>query len=226
MLPWVFVVLLALNLALFLWGHRNQHLREPPLPPVPESRYEMLLLSEIEQDPPAWPLGSPGAAIPSPEAASADPAAWAADRPEHADPAALQADVAPDADLIEPAGTDDDAWVERELTGGAGAQPASPPQPSFDALPIDKEVPLDDQATSDGRTAADDAAPKVPEPRTDDAAPPTPDQGPEPATAPTPDQGSDPLDSTPAVDLPPIPELPNQQRRTPGSVNPRIESTV
>jgi hypothetical protein len=45
MLPALFAVLLALNLALFWWGRQHEVPIEPPLPPLPEAALEIRLLS-------------------------------------------------------------------------------------------------------------------------------------------------------------------------------------
>ncbi len=46
MLPWLFGVLLVLNLALFWWGRQHQIPIEPELPPVAEAPYQIRLLDQ------------------------------------------------------------------------------------------------------------------------------------------------------------------------------------
>lgn len=53
MLPWIFAVLVLLNLGLFLWGHQREMAREPAPTPVPEAPYEIRLTSESEPVPDA-----------------------------------------------------------------------------------------------------------------------------------------------------------------------------
>jgi hypothetical protein len=65
MLRWLFAVLLVLNLALFYWGYQHKRSLYPEPPPVPEGRYQIRLLSEVETARPA-----PGA--PSAESAGPD----------------------------------------------------------------------------------------------------------------------------------------------------------
>jgi hypothetical protein len=47
MLPWIFAVLLLLNLLLFAWGMLGEPQGGRPLPPVPDGRYEIELLAEV-----------------------------------------------------------------------------------------------------------------------------------------------------------------------------------
>jgi hypothetical protein len=44
MLPWLFAVLLALNLALFWWGRQHEVPIEPQLPPLPEAPHQIQIL--------------------------------------------------------------------------------------------------------------------------------------------------------------------------------------
>lgn len=53
MLPWIFGVLVLLNLAVFLWGQQRETPPEPHLTPVPAGRYEIRLRAEAEEDAPA-----------------------------------------------------------------------------------------------------------------------------------------------------------------------------
>jgi len=46
MLPWLFGVLLVLNLALFWWGRQHEIPIEPELPPVAEAPYQIRLLDQ------------------------------------------------------------------------------------------------------------------------------------------------------------------------------------
>ena len=63
MLPWLFGVLLVLNLGLFYLGYQRERAADPEPPPLPEGRYEIRLLSEVE---------NPGAEHPSGVAADED----------------------------------------------------------------------------------------------------------------------------------------------------------
>lgn len=199
MLPWIFVVLLALNLALFLWGTRNEHLREPPLPPVPSGRFEIRLLSEVEGE-----RHAPG------DDEQARQAAETALDPPSA-PAALSGagEQAPADDLIEPGGTGEESWVECELMGDTEAE----------ALPVDcpqtrlETVPYAEPAAEDGVFPVPASVPEQTPPGQAPPGllpPPTLDERPEP----------------PPRDIPPFPELPIQQPRTPGGVSTRVESTA
>ncbi|MCG6862336.1 MAG: hypothetical protein LJE70_13835 [Chromatiaceae bacterium] len=51
MLPWVFAILVLLNLGLFFWGYQREKSLEPPETPVPEGRYEIRLVGEPLQEP-------------------------------------------------------------------------------------------------------------------------------------------------------------------------------
>ena len=217
MLPWIFVVLLALNLTLFLWGYRNEHLREPPLPPVPAGQFEIRLLSEIEAEPPAV-AGEDG---PPPEAGAPPDLPSASDEPAPAAPDLSAEDHAPPPDLIEPDGTGDDAWVERELVRDAEAAgdrarepPTAPgaspePDPDPDPDPELETLPLPDDAGNPERETATDVPPPI-------------DALPEPPIQPTPDELREP----PPSGLRPLPETPIRQPRIPGGVSAIIESTV
>ncbi len=48
MLPWLFGVLLVLNLGLFYVGYQRERAADPEPPPLPEGRYEIQLLSEVD----------------------------------------------------------------------------------------------------------------------------------------------------------------------------------
>lgn len=211
MLPWIFVVLLALNLALFLWGYRNEHLREPPLPPVPAGQFEIRLLSEVEGQKAA--LGDDER--PPRETDTTPDLPSATDLPTAVAPLSGAEEQAPADDLIEPGSTRDETWVERELIGDteAEAPPEDWPPSSRDAEPYAEPTPADEGAegpSGDPEQApavhvepAGDATPELPPP-------PTLDERPEP----------------PPRDIPPFPELPIQQPRTPGGVSAGIDSTV
>ncbi len=70
MLPWLFAVLLALNLALFWWGRQHEIPIEPQLPPLPAAPYPIELLGNGP-----GPDLVPGATVPPPpEPARPDPA--------------------------------------------------------------------------------------------------------------------------------------------------------
>ncbi len=60
MLPWLFGVLLVLNLGLFYLGYQRERAANPEPPPLPEGRYEIQLLSELENPEPELP-GNEGA---------------------------------------------------------------------------------------------------------------------------------------------------------------------
>ena len=213
MLPWIFVVLLGLNLALFLWGYRNEHLREPPLPPVPAGQYEIRLLSEIETELPA--VGDEDR--PPPEAGAPPDLPSASDEPAPAAPDLSAEDHALPPNLIEPDGTGGEAWVERELIGDAEAagdpapEPWTPPESRFDPEPEAEQetLPLPDDAGDPERETATDVLPPI-------------DALPEPPIQPTPDELREP----PPSDLPPFPEVPVRQPRIPGGVSAIIESTA
>jgi hypothetical protein len=77
MLPWLFGVLLVLNLALFWLGQQYEVPIEPPLPPVPEAPYKIQLLSKGLGPgvPPASAAATAEApAVDSPPRPGADPA--------------------------------------------------------------------------------------------------------------------------------------------------------
>jgi hypothetical protein len=103
MLPWLFGVLLVINLVLFYWGYQQKQSLEPELPPLPQGRYEIRLLSEAEtpttrQQPGEARAGtagdSGGGDIPSEDAPSADPGK-AANGTTTADPSDTLADRKP-----------------------------------------------------------------------------------------------------------------------------------
>lgn len=48
MLPWLFAVLLVLNVVLFYWGYQRQQSQEPVVPPLPEGAETIRLLSEVD----------------------------------------------------------------------------------------------------------------------------------------------------------------------------------
>lgn len=216
MLPWIFVVLLALNLALFLWGYRNEHLREPPLPPVPQGQHEIRLLSEVQAERPTPttippPRGTVEAPIaPTPSGNAGTTPAETSDE-----------ESAPAADLVEPARVDDDAWVERELTGESEPENAteagSPTDPG--ATPATEPADTAGEADTDPTPSAEPSGPEMETraPADPIAEPPT-----EPATQPA----SDELEHRPFRELRPEPEIPKQQPRTPGGVSAHIESTA
>lgn len=206
MLPWIFVVLLALNLALFLWGYRNEHLREPPLPPVPAGQFEIRLLSEVERAPSA----AAGTDQPRAESQTERGAPGARDAPTRAATGATTEGQAPADDLFEPAGSSEDAWVERALTGDAATG-----EPASLTPPAGSEPPIDPEPREQWAPAGPESAPVIDLDSTDDPAP-------EPLVPPTPNELPEP---TPR-DIPPFPELPIQQPRIPGGVSASIESTV
>jgi hypothetical protein len=49
MLPWLFGVLLLINLAVFYWGYSNKGLMDSELPALPDGRYEIRLASEMQE---------------------------------------------------------------------------------------------------------------------------------------------------------------------------------
>jgi len=51
MLPWIFAVLVLLNVGLFFWGYQREKSLEPAPTPVPEGSYEIRLLSEAQENP-------------------------------------------------------------------------------------------------------------------------------------------------------------------------------
>lgn len=211
MLPWIFVVLLALNLALFLWGYRNEHLREAPLPPVPAGQFEIRLLSEVEGERPA-----PGDdERPPQETGTAPDLPSAGDPPTAAAPVSGAEEHAPADDLIEPGSTGEETWVERELIGDteAEAPPEDRPASSLDAEPYAEPTPAVEG--TEGPAGEPEQAPAV-------DLEPAGDATPEPPPPPTLDERPEP----PPRDIPPFPELPIQQPRTPGGVSASIESTA
>jgi hypothetical protein len=65
MLPWLFAILLALNLALLWWGRQHEVPIEPQLPPLAEAPQQIQLLgTELEQTaPPAAGTAEPPAPV-------------------------------------------------------------------------------------------------------------------------------------------------------------------
>jgi hypothetical protein len=110
MLPWIFAVLILVNVGLFVWGYQRERSLEPPPTPVPRGSYEIRLLGEVPEQ---------GAA----EAPSAEPNAGGGD-------SAVQDVVGPtEEDGDEPAETAEDAPVRAtSLETGVGGR-KGPGQP-------------------------------------------------------------------------------------------------
>jgi hypothetical protein len=123
MLPALFSVLLALNLALFWWGRQHEIPIEPPLPPLLEAPHEIQLLS-----------GGPSAdRPPAPESESLAGPADAIAPPGEASPPATPETVEAEPITAEGAPTLDEDDTEAP---DEGAPPDAQPMPEEPAAPV------------------------------------------------------------------------------------------
>ena len=51
MLPWIFAILVLLNVGFFFWGYQREKSLEPPQTPVPGGSYEIWLVDELQEEP-------------------------------------------------------------------------------------------------------------------------------------------------------------------------------
>lgn len=157
MLPWLFAVLLALNLALFWWGRQHEVPIEPQLPPLPEAPHQIEL------------LGMPGAvsaSLPTPTSRDASPS------PETNVPgiASVLAGKGPGPDRAPPAAADN---------AEPPAPAAAPVAPAGVAVPEPLAQDQQGQAAPPGEdavSAPDEGAPPHPPPVVEQPGPPAPDE--------------------------------------------------
>ena len=115
MLPWIFGVLILLNAALFYWGHQREATLEPPPAPVPEARYQIRLLAEME---------SAGSEQPAEEAAPGEvPETEGVPAPE---PVQQGSETSPEPDREGVEGKAGEADRTGEVSGGDGASKPIP----------------------------------------------------------------------------------------------------
>lgn len=115
MLPWIFGVLVLLNLAAFLWGQQRGAPLDLPLSPVPAGRYEIRLRAEPEESA-AGGVSEPAASLPEPSGPSAGFAAQ--DPPVAIEAAVVDPKNPPEADAIV-------LETDAPEADGAGAEPES-----------------------------------------------------------------------------------------------------
>jgi hypothetical protein len=185
MLPWLFAVLLLLNLVFFYIGYQRELTQEPALPPFPAEVEEIRLLSEVDHQSAG---GVAAAALGTRGSATADPASTASGEKESS---ASQAATSSRMRLGASSGAGDSdsvslspaqpAAIEGAWPNGAAAEPGSTappggPPPPFPAEAIEPgaRAPSGSEDQSSGSPASEAETPTavpLPEPNSGFEAP-------------------------------------------------------